>query len=393
MSSEFCGCQLQSAEQYFSDEVVLHVLRVTAVLSYVLVVSWCAAFWRQGWSTMRLTSQWCVTWWQSGGTARDEVEQKVDEVLSAHRARRGWILCSCLFAVMTSFFLFRVVNLHLFGVWGTADHEALRVMLFHQSIVGATVWSAVFSVVHLRGHCSNLEFTLLMVLMQCCFNLNMWTVTNTTILLLRVVLVAALRVVVAVVNKVPLVLLLNVLSSLSMLIRLQWSSVSDATINFMTIELAISLLAAVLSAFSDALMRRETKAVLQATFAARSERTAQELLSLVCDAVFTLDGSFSLQGSSPALGALLFNASPFPFYGVAFSDLVCDEDRDRFRDFMVGSTRPGCMHLHLLDASGAKVAAQLFHTCLEGLRGGVSHVIGIREEMEGQALQGTACLP
>ena len=152
----------------------------------------------------------------------------------------------------------------------------------------------------------------------------------------------------------------------------------------MTIELATSVLATLGSAFSDAVMRRETKAVLQATFAGRSERTARELLSLVCDAVFTLNESFCLQGSSAALGALLFNASPHPFCGVAFSELVCDEDRDRVRDFLVGSTGPGCMHLHLLDASGARVAAQLFHTCLEGLGGGVSHVIGIREEIEGQ---------
>ena len=228
LSSDFCGCQLQSVERYFSDEVVLYVLRYTALLAYVLVVSWGAVFWRQGWSMMLTMNHWCVTLRQSGGTARDEVEQKVDEVLSAHRSRRGWILCSCLLVATAPFFIFRVVELHLHGVWGAADHEALRVMFFDQSIVGVIVWSAVLSLVHLRGHCSNFEFTVFTVLMQCWFNLNMWTVTNTTILFLRVVLVAVMRVVFAVVSKVPVVLLLNVVSSLSMLARLQWSSVSDA---------------------------------------------------------------------------------------------------------------------------------------------------------------------
>ena len=384
MTEEFCGCELKSAERYFPDEAVLPVLRVTVVLGYALVVSWCAVLWRQRWSIMFLVKSCCVTWWQSGGTSRDEVEEEVDEVLSANRVRRGWIIFSFSTVVAIPFFIVRSVGLHVSGVWGTADHDTLRVVLFDEPLVGFTLWFVVLSLVYLRGRCSNFEFTILMVILQCSINLNTWTATNTAVLILRIVLFAVVRVLFAVVSKVPLVLLLNVLFSLSMLARLHWSSVSHATINFMTIEFAISLVVTVGSAFSDALMRRETKAVLQATCAARSERTAQELLSLVCDAVFTLDGSFSLQGSSPALGALLFNTSPHPFFGVAFSELVWDDDRDRVREFLVGSTRPACMHLHLLDASGARVAAQLFHTCLEGLRGEVSHVIGIREDMEGQ---------
>ena len=122
--------------------------------------------------------------------------------------------------------------------------------------------------------------------------------------------------------------------------------------------------------------------MLQATLAARSERTAQELLSLVCDAVLTLERHFCLRNPSPALGPLLFNSSAHPFCGVDFAEVVSDDDRERLREFLVGSVRPGCMHLHLRDSSGARVAVQLFHTRLQGLLGELSHVIGIRVETE-----------
>ena len=59
LPDEFCDCQLESAEQYFSDEAVLHVLRVTMVLGYVLVMSWCAFLWRQRWSIMLLVKSYC----------------------------------------------------------------------------------------------------------------------------------------------------------------------------------------------------------------------------------------------------------------------------------------------------------------------------------------------
>jgi len=135
------------------------------------------------------------------------------------------------------------------------------------------------------------------------------------------------------------------------------------------------------------IIRRETMNILEASLASRSERTAQELLSLVCDAVITLNGSLSLETPSPALAALLFNRSPGHFCGVGFTELICCADRHRFRSFIGDFARPQCMHLHLTDADGGMVAVQLFHTRLEGLLGQTSHVIGIREESEGQLMR------
>ena len=81
---------------------------------------------------------------------------------------------------------------------------------------------------------------------------------------------------------------------------------------------------------------------------------------------------------------LIISSSAQPSCGVDFAEVVGDDDRDRLRGLFVGSVRSGCMHPHLRDSSGARVAVQLLHTRLAALLGQLSHVIGIREETEGQ---------
>eukprot|EP00450_Noctiluca_scintillans_P032536 CAMPEP_0194543440 /NCGR_PEP_ID=MMETSP0253-20130528/85826_1 /TAXON_ID=2966 /ORGANISM="Noctiluca scintillans" /LENGTH=75 /DNA_ID=CAMNT_0039390201 /DNA_START=29 /DNA_END=253 /DNA_ORIENTATION=- len=75
----------------------------------------------------------------------------------------------------------------------------------------------------------------------------------------------------------------------------------------MAFELFLGCSTTLASSVYDSLTRSETRRLLNATVSARSERTAHELLSLVCDAVITIDGSLCLEAPSPALDALLFN--------------------------------------------------------------------------------------
>jgi len=127
---------------------------------------------------------------------------------------------------------------------------------------------------------------------------------------------------------------------------------------------------------------RETKATLQASMAVRSERTTRELLSLLCDCVVALNDSFCVADRSMALAALLFSSSWQGLRGVPFEDLVRDEDRERFREFITSTVQPQCLHLHLRDCNDALVPVQLFHSRLETVLGQISHLVGIREERD-----------
>jgi len=172
---------------------------------------------------------------------------------------------------------------------------------------------------------------------------------------------------------------LNAVSSVSLFVRVYSACVS---LDIMAFELFLGCSTTLASSVYDSLTRSETRRLLNATVSARSERTAHELLSLVCDAVITIDGSLCLEAPCPALDALLFNTSCRPFVAVNFTGLICDNDTDRFRGFISDFVRPQSMHLHLRDASGGRVASQLFHPRLERLGGHFSHVIGICEEPE-----------
>ena len=323
--------------------------------------------------------------WLGRRAERDEVDEEVDQVVSAIIVRRSWILCAGLVILSVPFLIHRVVELHVAGLWGSADHDALRTLMFGRAIIGVIAGDIIFTLVYVRGSCGNVELNVLTVFVHVLCFLNTWTPDNTLDLMRFVALGGSLRVAFAfVVCKIHLVFALNVMSLCWVCARSHWTHLSDVEVDFIMLELSFCVITMMMSAFSDSLMRREAKVMLHATLAARSERTAQELLSLVCGAVLTLDGQFCLRTPSPALGALLFHSSVQAFCGVDFAEVVSEDDRERLRDFLVDSVRPGCVHVHLRDSSGARVAVQLFHTRLEGLLWQLSHVFGIREETEGQ---------
>ena len=139
-----------------------------------------------------------------------------------------------------------------------------------------------------------------------------------------------------------------------------------------------------ISALFEALLFRQMRATLAASFATDSERTATELLSLVCDAIVTLDDGLLIKKPSVQLAALLFRDTAQGLRGVDFLELLNDADGDRFQAFMADTGRAQCLHVHLRDASGTPVPVQLFHSRFRGVGGQTFRLLGIREESDGE---------
>lgn len=391
MTNEECGCHLASLEDFFSADDVLLVMRVVAVVSYFALASWCLTlgYWMKCRSVsflgqkLNAVRSWCGT-----RTTSDE-DKKVDELVSANRERRGWELVILNGAVMTLLTFNALRSLHANGVWQDASDDDMANIMFDSASVNSLVWSMITLFVFCWGRCSTNVLNCLHVLFYIGVIVVHWSVSNTTSFSVRLAVTAAFRVLSAfILGHVPLTLVLSAAHCTSIVARVASTPLSGATVMYILwAELAICLISIAGSGMSESILRREMKAILQANFAARAERTAKELLTLVCDAVVTLDEGLCVQLPSPALAALLFNPSHQAFCGVAFEELVCSGDRARFREFITCGSLPQCLHLHMRDVSGARVAVQLFHSPFEGILDKMSHLIGIREETEGQQLR------
>ena len=175
MSAETRGCQIPSVQQFFSDEVVLGVMRGTTVFVCIFLVVWCVVLWRSARSLKSMTDASCN--WLGHRPQRDEVE--VDEVEFAIRARRLGMLCAFFVTLSVPLLIDRVVELHVAGVWGSADHDALRTLMFGRATIGVTVGNIIFTLLYVRGSCSNVEMNVLAVLVHVLFFLNKWATDNT----------------------------------------------------------------------------------------------------------------------------------------------------------------------------------------------------------------------
>jgi len=144
------------------------------------------------------------------------------------------------------------------------------------------------------------------------------------------------------------------------------------------------IVAAFLSSWlHESVWRREMKAGVDASLSAQLETSTTELLRMVCDAVFTVDENFCIEGPSLSLAALLLDQSCGKFSGVFFEDLICEVDRERFRKFRDTCSRRECVHIHLRDRSGLEVAVQLFQSRMHDVLGRDHVLIGVREDLEG----------
>lgn len=135
-------------------------------------------------------------------------------------------------------------------------------------------------------------------------------------------------------------------------------------------------------------MRLEVLAVLREGRALDNEATAKGLLSVTCDAVAKLKSDLTLSEPCPKLWALLLNTSPGSGKGQPFLGIVDPLDRQRVQLLLDEEDGPpSTLHTFLVDAVGARVPVQLFHTHSE-FEGERSHILGISEQcQEGVQIQ------
>lgn len=130
----------------------------------------------------------------------------------------------------------------------------------------------------------------------------------------------------------------------------------------------------------------EAQALVQVRVATCMEATVENLLNVMCDAVFSLKDNLTFKEPSPKLMALLCRASlPRSDQMPSFFEYLAPPDVPRFKEFLAGCTEDSqarSIHVHLLDSVGTPVPVQLFHTIVPDLDDLPNHVFGVKEDGE-----------
>lgn len=118
--------------------------------------------------------------------------------------------------------------------------------------------------------------------------------------------------------------------------------------------------------------------------AAGDEAQLESLLSLVCDATVALNADLSFRKESPKFVGMLLRNPRSSILGRKFTDYIAADDVDRFLDFARSRTQghqeASLIHICLLDSMGAKVRAQVFHTCMtDPIEDVPRHLLGVVE--------------
>jgi len=326
----------------------------------------------------------------SSDDASDNVRRKACELMELRRVRQG-LLCFIIYGAISVLFLVRnLVQMHVAGIWsGDVDSEFLRsvvvnglhVDLLFGCVCGILVWA----VPKASGRLIDALHVIFYVLMM----LHWWAFTDSLSLIWKNVTLTVVRVVSGIVfGNAWLVAWLNVLYSVCATVRVVTSdTLLQHASKILGFEFFVCLAICGVSVMHELALHMESLSHAQATASSRQERMAQQLLSLLCDAVVQLDGTLRVSRPSPALEALLLQQTAQGYCGTHFDQLLSVRDRDRFREFISGSDgRAQGIHLHLLDSTGAEVAVQLLHTPSEDLFGQMYHLVGIREDSDSDRL-------
>ena len=356
----------------------------------MLVTPWITcAFWCLVLCGKRLTPKMViktVTSWASllfrPDRTQRETDRKVCELVSIAQAQRSWQLV--VFAgVWANLAALNMLPLSIRrGVWDEVDETGLK---FAGHALRSVIMSMMALFLVLSGPRSQHTMQKIRVILELGGVLIVWTFADSEDVLLMMGYSWVARVLGAVVfGNVRLTSALSVLVFTSDAARVWNSPYATAFMNTIPFQCFVSLAFPISCALSELVWKRDALAMMNSSFSVRSEATSKEMLNLICDAVVTLDESLRLQDPSPALAALLFRTSRQSLIGVAFEEFVREVDRARFQEFMAGTVLSQCLHLDLNDANGSRVAVQLFHSRLEGILGQTTHVLGVREEADGQ---------
>jgi len=391
-----CECPLSSISSSLSDGDILIAVQLLSVCTYFFSLLWCC--------TMTLTlirmsvGTWKKRWWvfwsnvvshltRRGTLARtDAIGRKTRQLVDVRRTKR---IASGLCGVGVATLVYIIPNmshLHEAGLWsGGADTHALRSFLFnglHLDLLCLNFGSVVILGVHpsQRGWCVDVLHAIFMSFVV----MHTWLYTDVVMFILRSGQEAVLRIAGGVLfGNARYVCLLNVLCSVVTGARIMISSVLSAdAFLLISAEILISVTVTLVATVHESTWHNETLSVVEAASSSRSERNAQELLTLLCDVVLSLDGKLRVQKPSPSLATLLLAHCAEDLCDTDFVNLMCTSDRERFLDFIhTCCGHAQCIHVHLRDICGNRVAVQILHTPSENALGEKCHLIGIREEL------------
>ncbi|CAE8714831.1 unnamed protein product [Polarella glacialis] len=117
----------------------------------------------------------------------------------------------------------------------------------------------------------------------------------------------------------------------------------------------------------------------------------RRMLTVFCDAQAYINSSLELIGQQDMFANFLKVRCGKTLEGKEFISLLCEPDRQRFRDFtrkgasassgILPTALPcGSLHVQMSDSTGALLDVELFHVCIPERNGGLGHLIGIREQ-------------
>ncbi|CAK0829185.1 unnamed protein product, partial [Prorocentrum cordatum] len=120
----------------------------------------------------------------------------------------------------------------------------------------------------------------------------------------------------------------------------------------------------------------------RATVEAQALRTAEGLLSSLCDAVVHLDEDLRIKGPSPRLAGLLLRQSSHALAGVPFADMSASPaEAKRLLGFLRRDREgSGSLHTSLRDSNASAVKVQLYHMRGLDVDDRAFHVVGVCEE-------------
>lgn len=393
---ETCACSLTSLAPA-SDDVVTLFSRVLAGTTFVVVLLWSVIVLRFGvwcWTTTFASMKKHVglSVEEDADDGADFVRRKAREIMATSCARRG-LRCNIVLGAISYLFLVRnLVQMHVACVWsGEPDVEFLRDVVLnglHVDLIFGSVAGMVPMVFpQISGSFVHAVHGLFYMLIM----LHWWSFSDSLSLFWKNGLLTVVRVVCGILfGNSAFVVVLNVMYFVCAVVRVVSSdSLVEHAAKIMSFEIFVCLAICGVSVVHESSLRKEAIANAKAAIACRQERMAQELLTLLCDAIVYLDDSLRVRWPSPALASLMLQQSPLSqgYCGATLEELLCPEDRNRFRDFILGSGgRAQSIHVHLIDCSGIRVAVQLLHTPAEDLCGEICHLVGIREESDSERL-------
>lgn len=157
---------------------------------------------------------------------------------------------------------------------------------------------------------------------------------------------------------------------------------------FVVLELTSCVAMAIFLWVMQTWQENSIRALVLAQASQSSEFAVHGLLSVLCDVVLRLGPESQIATNSQQLSHILAMQPSDRLAGTDFADHVDACDRERFRSFMCRDRAamppgpPASIHVHLLEAGGGRVSAQLFRVALPeaaGVSSGdVGSLLGIR---------------